>query len=461
MKFAARPARLSGIAPVLLLLSLGCGNDDGDDDGGGGGGGTRPPPSNFMPTTEPLNLSSTGTVNLFAELAGKTQEEVDQKVTTAVNRFFGIGTGEPNELIVEMGYRCYYELPQDPSMAFIWAADSNDIRSEGMSYGMMIAVQAGLREQFDRLWKFSKTYLQYPADSEIGAWRHYFKWQGTVAADPGNPANWTVTYGPTTVPAPDGDEYFAAALLLAHQRWGSEGEVNYLEDGRAIASAMLHNQPSDMGRFPIIHDTQNMVTFVPFGNSHNFSDPSYHLPAFYDLYARDGAPEDADAWRSAAEVSRAYLVTSSHPTTGLHPDYASFTGVPNAGGAGQEHDKFRYDAWRVVMNMAMDYAWFEQDERMRAQVERYHVFFAPQLTDSNVMAALFDLDGGNPGGGGSTALTATLAAGSLASGQPDRARFVNALWNVGQQQGQFRYYQEGVYLLGLLHVAGKFSHTFD
>src|SRR6185295_18525296 len=157
---------------------------------------------------------------------------------TAVNRFFGIGTGEPNQLIVDSGYRCYYELPQDPSMAFIWAADSNDIRSEGMSYGMMVAVQMDLHQQFDRLWKFTKTYLQFPVDHEIGAWHYYFRWQGRVDAM-ADPSNWAVNYGASTVPAPDGDEYFAAALFLAHRRWGSAGGVNYLAEAQQIASGML------------------------------------------------------------------------------------------------------------------------------------------------------------------------------------------------------------------------------
>ncbi|MEY2932856.1 MAG: hypothetical protein RL033_3605, partial [Pseudomonadota bacterium] len=311
--------------------------------------------------------------------------------------------------------------------------------------------------------KFSKTYLQYPADSDIGAWRSYFRWQGTVNA--ADPANWAVSYMPTTVPAPDGEEYFAAALLLAHRRWGSDGAVNYLAEGQAVAAAMLHNQASAM-RFPIIHQMQNMVTFVPNGNSNGFSDPSYHLPGFYELYARDGAAADAEKWRSVAETSRAFLVASANAATGLHPDYANFTGVPNAGGNNQEHDDFRFDAWRVVMNMAMDYAWFGQDLRMRAQVERYQEFFSTRLTESNVMASLFVVDGSTPtgpngGGGGSTALTATLAAGSLASGHTARPRFVTALWNVSQQQGQYRYYQEGVYLLGLLHAAGKFNHSWE
>jgi hypothetical protein len=31
---------------------------------------------------------------------------------------------------------------------------------------------------------------------------------------------------------------------------------------------------------------------------------------------------------------------------------------------------------------------------------------------------------------------------------------------VGQQSGQYRYYQESVYLLGLLAVAGKYHYAF-
>jgi len=405
------------------------------------------------------------TRNLFGALLGKTDAEVDAKVTTAVNRFFGIGTDEPTTPVVESGYRCYYELPQDPSMGFVWAADSNDIRSEGMSYGMMIALQTDMHEQFDRLWNFTKTYLQFPADSEFSAWRNYFRWQGRV--DTTDPQSWVVTYAPSTVPAPDGDEYFAAALYLAHRRWGSDGAVNYLEEAKRISASMLHNEPTassgamgDVPRYPIIHQTQNMVTFVPVGNANGFSDPSYHLPAFYDLFALDGPAEDSAAWTAVAEKSRQFLVLSAHPTTGLHPDYANFDGTPNSGGNMQQHDQFQFDAWRVVMNMAVDYAWFSRDARMRQQIEKYHAFFSTRLGENNVQNQLFSLDGSMASGGGSGALTATLAAASVASQRDDRARFVENLWNVGQQQGQYRYYQEGVYLLGLLNVAGEFNYTW-
>jgi oligosaccharide reducing-end xylanase len=411
----------------------------GAEAGAGGGDGPNP-----------------GTPNLFLEL-GKTQAEVDDKLSLAVQRFFGIGTNESATPTVASGYRCYYELPQDSSMAFIWAADSNDVRSEGMSYGMMIAVQMNLKSHFDKLWKFSKTYMQYPSDTATTAWKHYFRWQGTVNT---STSPWGVTFGATTVPAPDGDEYFAAALYLADRRWGSAGSVDYKREADAIASAMLHNAATADSRHPIIRSSENMVVFVPYGTANDFTDPSYHLPAFYELFALHGPSADAARWQSVAATSRSYLVSSAHSSTGLHSDYASFAGVPHSFDTGDRHDEFRYDAWRVVMNMAVDYAWFSRDARMKAQVEKYHAFFAAHLGVNNVSNALFRVDGTSPSGGGSTALTATLAAGALASDSANRVTYVDNLWNVGQQSGTYRYYQQGVYLLGLLAVAGRFQYDF-
>ena len=318
---------------------------------------------------------------------------------------------------------------------------------------MMIAVQMDLHEQFDKLWKFAKTYMQYPANSPTSAWRHYFRWQGTVSGS-------TVNFGATTVPAPDGDEYFAAALYLADKRWGSAGAVNYKQEADNIAAAMLHNTATADSRYPIIHTTQKMVVFVPYGGSNGFSDPSYHLPAFYELFASYGPAADSATWRTVASTSRSYFVASAHPTTGLHADYATFAGAPTTGSAGDGHDQFKYDAWRVVMNMAVDYVWFSKDAKLKTQIEKYHAFFANHLGTNNVSNALFHVDGSNPSGGGSTALTATLAAGSLVSEAANRKTYVDNLWSVAQQSGQYRYYQESVYLLGLLAVAGKFRNDF-
>jgi oligosaccharide reducing-end xylanase len=391
-----------------------------------------------------------GTTDLFVTLGGHTQGEVDAKVTTAVNRFFGIGTGEPETQTIDTGYRCYYELPSDTSMAYIWAPDSMDVRSEGVSYGMMIAVQTDLHAQFDKLWKFAKTYMQWSASS--GAWKYYFKWQGTVNGS-------SVNFG-NAGPAPDGDEYFAAALYLADRRWGSTGTYNYKQEADNIATAMLHNSATGDGRTPIISTSAGMVVFYPFSGSAGFTDPSYHLPAFYEMFAAYGPAGDSAQWRSLASASRTFLVTSAHGATGLHPDYATFQGQPTTAMAGDGHNEFRYDAWRVVMNMAVDYAWFSASGTMRTQVEKYHAFFTSRQTTGNVTACLFPVDGSSSSGGGSTALTATLAAGALASTATNRAIFVNNLWLISQQSGRYRYYQEAVYLLGLLATAGKYNYAW-
>ena len=397
------------------------------------------------------------TTNLFVQLLGKSEAEVQAKLTTAVERFFGINTNESSVPTRMEGYKVYYELPQDPSMAFIWAAESNDVRSEGVSYGMTIAVQMNMQREFDRLWRFAKTYMQYPGDHNIPAWRYYFRWQGRV--DVSNPDDWKVNYGPIVVPAPDGEEYFAAALYMADRRWGSSGDINYLEEAGKISWAMLNN-PRTGDRFPLIHAKENKIVFVPYGSSNEHSDPSYHLPAFYELFAEYGPAEDSERWRAIAEISREYLAQSAHPDTGLHPDYAKFDGEPTQGYQSSKHDTFYYDAWRVPLNMALDAEWFGPKPRMKEQVEKYHAFFSKHLGNHNVSSALFNLDGSEPSGGGSTALTATLAAGALVSESPLRETFVENLWHVQQQSGEYRYYQQCVYLLGFLAAAGQFYYDW-
>ncbi|MEY4550403.1 MAG: hypothetical protein RL685_6598, partial [Pseudomonadota bacterium] len=324
--------------------------------------GTSEPtaPGSLVPPFEPgppNDDRAVGTPNLLVDVLGRTPAEVDTKVRGAVNRFFGIGSTDPTTPSVgNGGARSFYVLPQDNSMGFVWAADSNDVRSEGMSYGMFIAVQMDMQQQFDQLWRFAKRFMQYPADpaADLVGWRLYFRWTGRVDSSAAN--NWPVTYTANEPPASDGEEYFAAALYLADRRWGSAGELNYQAEADNLSHAMLHN-PTSAGRTSLINSESNQVTFVPYGTSAEHSDPSYHLPAFYELFATDGPQVNRERWEQIAEVSRDYFVRSAHPTTGLHPDYAEFDGTPTQGYTASNHDTFRFDAWRVPLNMAVDVAW--------------------------------------------------------------------------------------------------------
>ncbi len=423
--------------------------------------GEQPAPDGMQQPTasDGLPEGPGGTPNLFVDVLGRTQAEVDAKLRTAADRFFGIGSMDPaTPSVGNGGARSFYVLPQDSSMGFVWAADSNDIRSEGMSYGMFIAVQMGMQQQFDQLWRFAKRFMQYPADPapELMGWRLYFRWTGRVTPS-GN--DWAVEYNPTEPPASDGEEYFAAALYLADRRWGSAGELNYQAEADALTDAMLHN-PESAGRTSLIHPVANQVTFVPYGTSAEHSDPSYHLPAFYELFATDGPQANRERWLQIAEVSRDYFVRSAHPVTGLHPDYAQFDGTPTQGFQASNHDTFSFDAWRVPLNMAVDYAWSGPDERLRTQMDKYLAFFRDRIGNGNVNASGFNLDGSGPSGGSSQALTATLAAATIGTSDEARTTFLSNLWNVPQPTGQYRYYQGSVYLLGLLATSGNFNYGF-
>ena len=49
---------------------------------------------------------------------------------------------------------------------------NHDVRTEGMSYGLMIAVQFDRKDIFDRLWRWSKKYMQH----QEGLLKGYFAW---------------------------------------------------------------------------------------------------------------------------------------------------------------------------------------------------------------------------------------------------------------------------------------------
>ena len=120
------------------------------------------------------------------------------------------------------------------------------------------------------------------------------------------------------------------ALLFAANRWGNgAGIYNYQAEAQKILDVMLHKNEEDNGLVTNMFDPETkQVVFVPSGRNATFTDPSYHLPAFYELWAR-WADKDNDFWQEAAQVSRAFWKTTAHPETGLMPDYAEFDGTPN------------------------------------------------------------------------------------------------------------------------------------
>ena len=384
-------------------------------------GDVKPLPD--APTPASVGAVSTGKYrNLFKEL-GYSDAEIDKKVESAWQKFF-YGTDEE---------RIYYPVGED--MAYIYTADTDDVRSEGMSYGMMICVQMDKQEEFDRLWKWAKTHMQHKS----GEFKGYFAWQMNT--------NGTIK---DNTPAADGEEYFATSLLFASARWGNgEGIYNYNKEAQEILTTMLHQADDGQG-VNMFDKTHKMPVFCPIGNAATYSDPSYHLPAFYEVWARE-AEQDNDFWSEAAEASRQHFKDATNEKTGLGPDYSEYSGAAKNDG---NHGDFRFDAWRIAANIACDYAWWAQDSWATTHANRIQSFFYDQGVDS--YGNQWSLDGKNLSTDHSPGLVAMNATASLASSDKKSWSFLEDLWNISPTTGKYRYYDGCLYMMGLLHCSGKF-----
>ena len=97
-------------------------------------------------------------------MLGKSEAEIQQKIDRAWQQLF-YGDDDTQ--------RVYYPVGRD--MAYIKDIGNNDIRSEGMSYGMMLTVQLDKKEEFDKLWKWAHTYML----QKDGPYKGYFAWHNT------------------------------------------------------------------------------------------------------------------------------------------------------------------------------------------------------------------------------------------------------------------------------------------
>ena len=372
----------------------------------------------------------------FKKYLGKTDAEIQAKLDELWNHYF---KGNSNQKI-------YYDVGNE---AYIRDVNNNDVRSEGLAWGMMIALQTNHKEEFGKIWKWAKNHHWHKS----GEWDGYFGWQRKTdgSAKDDNPS-------------PDAEMYFMMSLLFAANRWN---DSTYMADAQYILKKMWSNS-----KHVLFNQQSYVISFQPTESWGHFGEPAYDLPVFVELFARwTETRSHKDYWKKSAKATREHLYKSSHPKTGLFADYSNFDGTPYRATFNKSSDRYMYEAERAAMNFGMDYYLFGKSvDSLVDMAKRLLDFFE----SDGYTHARFNWDGANPqehytqGQKGTNAVAALvlqdlekypdlLGDAEMSTYEAIIKKNLQMAWDATPLTGQYRYYEGIVHYLAMLHLCGAFK----
>ena len=313
--------------------------------------------------------------------------------------------------------------------------------SEGIAYGMLMAVFLNDQPLFDDLWQYEQQFL----DGKNGLMHWYIK------ADGSGPAG--------TGAATDADEDMAYALVMADKQWGSGGKLKYLDLAKDLITKIWNNEIVDY----------KYVRSWP-GADTSTLNPSYFAPAYYKLFAKIDT-KNATNWNNAVDalytVINASLNSANGNTdNGLVPAWCDAGGKPNGGafGPGQPASptNYQYDSCRVPFRVGLDWC-MNGEPRAQAYLAKTSKFFggigASKIVDG------YDLNGtpkaqyqkDNNSSVQSAAFVGPAAVGAMSSSSYQS--FVDEAYSVVATRTATVggiYYDESWTVLSLLMMSGNF-----
>ena len=184
--------------------------------------------------------------------------------------------------------------------------EPNSTVSEGIAYGMLIAVYMADQSLFDGLWKYEQLWLD---DNKLMHW--YISGNGKDILGKGA--------------ASDADEDMAWALLMADRQWGGKGSLGdtYLNIAKKQIEQVYNTE---------IQDDKLLKPGDSWGGWSTVN-PSYFAPSYYRAFAK---ATGNDKWIQVLETSYETLAKSLNASNknldnGLVPAWCTSEGAPNAG----------------------------------------------------------------------------------------------------------------------------------
>jgi len=239
--------------------------------------------------------------------------------------------------------------------------------SEGIGYGMILAVVMDDQALHDDLWKYSQQFL-----NENGL----MNWLVDSSGNIGNNGHGAAT---------DADEDMAWALALADKKWGGKGSLD--SDYASLAKGQIDkiwNHEVDHGRGELLLAGDSWGPQVPYN-------PSYFAPNQYRLFAKLSGKSD---WNKVIDkgyemLAKTQTSQNGNATNGLVPAWTNDNAVPAAAFAGAPTN-YQYDAVRVPFRIAMDYCDFGEP-RAKAYLAKVAGFFTG-ITASKIVDG-YELNG--------------------------------------------------------------------
>lgn len=321
-------------------------------------------------------------------------------------------------------------LESDP----VIGGDAHSTVSEGIAYGMLIAVYMDEQELFDQLWRYEQQWL-----NDTGLMHWHINSGGDQVLGSGA--------------ASDADEDMAWALLMADRQWGGGGSLDrsYIDIARETIDRIWQ------------HEVLDGKLFLP-GDSWGGWDSvniSYLTPNYYRAFA------DATGnmgWLDVVQTSYDAMFNSlneanGNVSNGLVPAWSTSDGAPNSGvwGPGQEAPThYQYDSCRTPFRIGLDYC-FNGEQRAFDYVQMTSSFFSgigvANMTDG------YELNGSpRPQFGGlSAAFVGPAAVGAMSSAA--HQQFLDDGYDAVKGLDLLvggAYYDESWTVLSLLMMTGNF-----
>jgi hypothetical protein len=333
---------------------------------------------------------------------------------------------------------------------------ANSTVSEGIGYGMIIAVYMGDRTLFDNLWKYEQAHLDGNG---------LMNWSIDSSGNTTSSGGMTLGGGAAT----DADEDMAWALAMADKQWGSSSGLNYLNLAKTQIAAIWNHE---------VYQSKLAGPGDSWGPTNLFNDIniSYFAPAYYRLFKQLDSGHDWDAVNTTVfdtifgagdNGSGALNSSNKNTANGLVPGWCTSSGGSSSAGP----FNYQYDACRTPFRIGIDWclnsmsasgaATAINPARAQKYVKLTTSFFSG-VGAANIVDG-YNMDGTVASGANAVSKGQSAAflgpAGVGAMGVTSSQAFLDAVYNLVKGDNLFiggEYYDSSWTVMSLLMMTGNF-----